>query len=121
MKCPKCGHYRLRQIIEIVSAPAYAEDVMTTYPSYNYDYREWCQYLRSKLPKQESIATTTKIIGQQDIIELVDNALDSPLTINVLWKSWNWKDSAFRELERNCLTHSIMTLAIHLVLNSFTH
>ena len=35
--------------------------------------------------KQESTVATTKIIGQQDIIEFVDNALASPLTINVLF------------------------------------
>ena len=37
-----------------------------------------------KISKNESTAAT-KIIGQQDIIEFVDNALDSPLTINVLF------------------------------------
>jgi hypothetical protein len=37
MRCP-------RQVIEIVSAPIYAEDVITAYPSYNYDYCEWCHY-----------------------------------------------------------------------------
>src|SRR5919109_1991651 len=45
--------------------------------------KETYDCITSKLSKQESIAT--KIIGQQDIIEFVDNALDSPLTINVLF------------------------------------
>ena len=44
IRCSRCGHRKLIQVIEIVSAPAYAEDVMTTYPSYNYDYCEWCYY-----------------------------------------------------------------------------
>jgi MoxR-like ATPase len=47
----------------------------------------------SELPKQQqqqhstttTTAIATQIIGQQDIIEFVDNALASPLTINVLF------------------------------------
>ena len=48
MRCSRCGHRRLRQIIEIVSAPAYAEDVMTTYRSYNYDYWKWCRRIKGR-------------------------------------------------------------------------
>jgi hypothetical protein len=51
--------------------------------------KEKYEYITSALSKQESIettTTTTKIIGQQDIIEFVDNALASPLTINMLFK-----------------------------------
>ena len=44
--------------------------------------KEKYDYLASHITKSEP---TTKIIGQQDIIEFVDNALDSPLTINVLF------------------------------------
>jgi predicted ATPase with chaperone activity len=46
--------------------------------------KEKYDYITSNLSKQES-TTTTKIIGQQDIIEFVDNALASSLTINVLF------------------------------------
>src|ERR671934_2656076 len=45
--------------------------------------KEKYECITSKLLKQES--TRTKIIGQQDIIEFVDNALASPLTINILF------------------------------------
>ena len=44
MRCSRCGHRKLRQIIEIVSPPIFAEDVLTTYPSYNYGFCEWCHY-----------------------------------------------------------------------------
>jgi MoxR-like ATPase len=46
--------------------------------------KEKYDYITSNLSKQES-TTTTKIIGHQDIIEFVDNALASSLTINVLF------------------------------------
>ena len=32
-RCPKCRHPKLRQVIEIVSAPVYPEDIITTYLS----------------------------------------------------------------------------------------
>jgi MoxR-like ATPase len=54
--------------------------------------KEKYDYITSTIiSKQESIAnaitttSSTKIIGQQDIIEFVDNALASPLTINILF------------------------------------
>jgi hypothetical protein len=47
--------------------------------------KEKYDYLASHISKNaNATTTTTKIIGQQDII--VDNALASPLTINVLFK-----------------------------------
>jgi predicted ATPase with chaperone activity len=50
--------------------------------------KEKYDYLASHIlssNKNESTTATTKIIGQDDIKEFVDNALDSPLTINVLF------------------------------------
>jgi predicted ATPase with chaperone activity len=48
--------------------------------------KEKYDYLASHISKDaNATTTTTKIIGQQDIIEFVDNALASPLTINVLF------------------------------------
>src|SRR5919197_6097379 len=44
MRGSRCGHRKLRQVIEIVSAPVYVEDIITAHPSYNYDYCEWCHY-----------------------------------------------------------------------------
>ena len=44
MRRPKCGHRKLRQIVEMVSPRTYTEAVITTYPSYNYDYCEWSYY-----------------------------------------------------------------------------
>src|ERR671938_597714 len=49
--------------------------------------KEKYDYLASHISKDaNATTTTTKIIGQQDIIEFVDNALASPLTINMLFK-----------------------------------
>ena len=44
--------------------------------------KEKYDYLAFRISKN---ANTTKIIGQQDIMEFIDNALASPLTINVLF------------------------------------
>ena len=44
MRCSRCGHHKLIQVVEIVSPPIYAGDVITAYPIYNYDYCQWCHY-----------------------------------------------------------------------------
>jgi replication-associated recombination protein RarA len=44
--------------------------------------KEKYDYIASRISQNDN---ATKIIGQQDIIEFVDNALASPLTIDVLF------------------------------------
>ena len=49
-----------------------------------YDYY-LASHISNSNKNESTTATTTKIIGQQDIIEFVDNVLASPLTINILF------------------------------------
>jgi predicted ATPase with chaperone activity len=68
--------YRFRFTVNKSSLSSTAFNVIKE----KYDYPAW------QISKNDNdYDNETKIIGQQDIIEFVDNALDSPLTINLLF------------------------------------
>jgi predicted ATPase with chaperone activity len=68
--------YRFRFTVNKSSLSSTALNVIKE----KYDYPAW------QISKNDNdYDNETKIIGQQDIIEFVDNALASPLTINVLF------------------------------------